>query len=79
VSTGSVDFVVRVDKKWWVGFGLFENCNSLFSTHGTVFGGKGFDYTDWVSLPDDAAGCSFTLVAWGWICVMELGCKVLRA
>ena len=52
VSTGTVDFVVRVDKKLWVGSGLFKNCNSLFSTHGTVFGGKSFDYTDWVSLPN---------------------------
>jgi len=33
VSTGTADFVVRVDKKLWVGSGLFKNCNSLFGTH----------------------------------------------
>jgi len=43
VSTGTVDFIVRVDKKLWVGFELFKNCNSLFSTHDAVFGGKCFD------------------------------------
>jgi len=76
VSTGTIDFVVRVDKKLWIGSGLFKKCNSLFtSTQGAVFGDKCFDYTDWVALPDDAAGYSLTLVDWGWICVMELGCK----
>jgi len=60
----------------WVGSELFKGCNSLFSTQGTVFGSERFDYTDWVALSDDAAGHSFTLVDWGWICVMELGCKV---
>jgi len=46
VSTGTVDFVVRVDKKLWVGSGLFKNCNSLVSTQGAVFGSKSFDYTN---------------------------------
>jgi len=60
VCADAVDFVVRVDtsKKLWVGSGLIKNCNSLFSTQGTVFGGKSFDYTDWVALPDDTAGYS---------------------
>jgi len=31
VSTGTEDFVVGVDKKLWVGFGLFKNFKSLFS------------------------------------------------
>ena len=43
VSTDTTDFVVSVDGKLCVGSGLFKNCNSLFSMHGTVFGGKGFD------------------------------------
>jgi len=55
VSTGTVDFVVGVDKKLWVGSGLFKNCKSFFSTQGSVFGSKSFDYTDWIALPDDAA------------------------
>jgi len=76
VSTSTVDFIVRVDKKLWVGSGLFKNWNSLFSTQGAVFGSEPFDHTDWVVLPDDAAGCFSTFVDWGWICVMELGCKV---
>ena len=36
VSTGTTDFVVRVNEKLWVGFGLFENCNSVFDTHDAV-------------------------------------------
>jgi len=67
VSTGTVDFVVGVDKKLWVGSGLFENFKSFFSTQGTVFGSESFDHTDWIALPDDAAGYSFTLVGWGGI------------
>ena len=43
---------------------------------GAVFGGKSFDCTDWVALPNDDAGDSFTLVGWGWIGIMGLGCKV---
>jgi len=43
VSTGTVDFIVRVDKKFWVGSGLFKNCNSLFSTQGAVFTDKEFE------------------------------------
>jgi len=65
VSMGTADFVVGVDKNLWVGFGLLKNCNSLFGTQGAVLGGKTFDHTDWVALPDDAAGCSSTLVDWG--------------
>jgi len=76
VSTGTVDFVVGVDKKLWVGFGLFKNFESFFSTQGAVFGSKSFDYTDWIALPDDAAGCSSTLVGWGRIGVIELSCKM---
>jgi len=64
VSTGTVDFVVGVDKKLWVGSGLFKNFKSFFGTQGAVFGSKSFDYTDWIALPDDAAGYSFTLVGW---------------
>jgi len=56
VSTETVDFVVRVDKKLRVGFGLFKNCNSLFGTHDAVFCRECFDCTDWVALQDDAAG-----------------------
>jgi len=40
LSAGTIDFVVRVDKKLWVGSGLSKNCNSLFSTQGAVFGSK---------------------------------------
>jgi len=76
VSTGTIDFVVRVDNKLWVGSGLFKNCKSLFSTQGTVLGSKSFDYTDWIALPDDAAGYSSTLVGLGWIGLIELGCKM---
>jgi len=53
-------------------FFQFENCNSLFGTQGTVFGSKGFDYTDWVALPDDVAGYSSSWLAgdgfvlWNW-------------
>jgi len=38
VSTGTADFVVGVDEKLWIGFGLFKNFKSLFGTQGTVFG-----------------------------------------
>ena len=76
MSAGSVDFVVRVNKKVWVGSGLFKSCNSFFSTQGAIFGSKSFDYTDWIALPDDAACYSSTLVDWRWICIMELGCKM---
>jgi len=38
VSTNTVDFVVGVNNKLWVGSGLFETCSSLFSTQGAVFG-----------------------------------------
>jgi len=79
VSTGTVDFVVGVDKKLWVGSGLFENFKSFFGTQGAVFGSKSFDYTDWIALPDDAAGCSFTLVVWGGIGFTELSCKMFGA
>jgi len=76
VSIGTSDFVVGVDKKLWVGSGLFKNCKSLFGTQGTVFGSRSFDYTDWIALPDDAAGYSSTLIGWGGIGVMELSCKM---
>jgi len=76
VSTDTADFVVGVDKKLLVGSGLFENCNSLFSTQGAVLGSKGFDHTCSVALPDDVAGYSSTLVDLGWIGVTELSCKV---
>ena len=76
VSAGTADFVVGVDKKLWVGSALFENCKSLFSTQGTAFGSKSFDCTDWIALPDDAAGHSSTLVGWGRIGVTELSCKM---
>ena len=56
VSTGPVDFVGGFDKKLRVGFGLFENCNSLFGTQGAVFGSECFDHTDGVALPNDATG-----------------------
>jgi len=56
VCTDTVDFVVRVDKKLWVGSGLSKNCNSLFSTQCAVVGCKSFDCTDRVALSDDAAG-----------------------
>jgi len=75
VSTGTVDFVVGVDKKLWVGSGLFENCNSFFGTQGAVFGSKGFDCTDGVVLPNDDTGHSSTFDDWGWIGVTELSCK----
>jgi len=75
VSTGTADFVVRVDEKLCVVFGLFENCNSLFGTHDAIFGSKCFEQTNWVALPDDAADCSSVLFDWGWICIMEVGCK----
>jgi len=38
VSTGTADFVVGVDKKLWVGSGLFTNFKSFFGTQGAVFG-----------------------------------------
>jgi len=76
VSTCTMHFIVRVDKKLWVGFGLFEHCHSFFSTHGAVFGSKCFDYTDRFALPNDATGHSSILVDWGRICIMELGCKL---
>jgi len=79
VSTGTVNFVVGVDKKLWVGSGLFKNFKSFFSTHGAVFGSKSFDCTDWIALPDDAAGHSFMLVGWEGIGFMELGCKLFSA
>jgi len=41
VSTGTADFVVRVDKKLLVGSRLFKNCNSLFGTQGAVLVAKG--------------------------------------
>jgi len=62
VSTGTVDFIVGVDKKLWVGSGLFKNFKSFFRTQSAVFGSNFFDYADWIALPDDAAGYSSTLV-----------------
>jgi len=79
VSGSTVDFVFGVDKKLWVGCGLFKNCKSFFSTQGAVFGSETFDCTDWIALPDDAAGCSSTLVGWGQIGVIELSCKMFGA
>jgi len=78
VSTGMVDFVVRVDKKLWFGSGLFKNWHSIFSTLGAVFGDKCFDHTcgPGIALPDDVAGFASSLVDWGRICIMELCCKV---
>ena len=69
-------FVVADEKNLCVGSELFENCDSLFGTQNTVFGGKSFDYTDLVALSDDAADHSSTFVDWRWTCVMELGCEV---
>jgi len=79
VHASAAHFVVRVDEELWVGSGLFDNCNSFFDTQGTVFGSKSFDCTDWVALPDDAAGHSSFLVDWRWICIMELCCKAFGA
>ena len=76
MSAGTVDFVVGVDKKLWIEFGLFQNSCSFFGTQGTVFGSKGFDYTDGVALPDDAACYSIALGIWCGDCVGELSCKV---
>ena len=76
MSAGTVDFVVGVDKKLWIGSGLFENCNSFFGAQGAVFASKSFDYTDWIALPEDAAGYSVALVSRGWVGVIELGCKM---
>jgi len=79
VSAGIAHFIVRVNEKLWVGFELFENCNSLFGTHGTVFGSESFDQPYWVALPDDVASFSSTLVEWGHIFIKELSCKVFGA
>ena len=76
MSAGTVYFVVGVDKKLWIGSGLFENCKSFFSAQGTVFGSESFNHTDWIALPDDAAGYSVALVSWGCVGVIELGCKM---
>ena len=76
MSAGTVDFVVGVDKKLWVRSGLFKNFKSFFGTQGAVFCSESFDYTDWIALPDDAAGYSSTLVSWGQISVIELSCKM---
>jgi len=67
-----------VDEKAWDGSGLFKNCNSFFSTKGIVFGSKCFDlhWLGCLALPNDDVSHSSTLVNWGWICIMELGCKV---
>jgi len=62
VPAGAADFVDRVDEKLWVGSGLFQNRNSLFSTHGAVFGGKGVNCADWIALSNGAAGHSSTMV-----------------
>jgi len=77
MSAGTVDFIVGVDKKLWVGSGLFKNFKSFFGTQGAVFCSKRFDHTDWIALPDYAAGYSFTLVGWGGIGFTELSCKML--
>jgi len=76
VSTHPIHFVVRVEKKLWVGFGLFKNCDSFFSTQSTVFGVNFFEHTDCVALPDDVEGDSFTLVGWGRDCILESCCKM---
>ena len=51
--------------------GLDLDCLRVAAVFGSIF----FGCTDWVVLPDDAAGHSSTLVDWGWICATELGCK----
>jgi len=79
VFTGTVDFVVRVDKKLWVGSGLLKNCSSLFSKQGAVFGAssESFDYTDWVALPvippRQLTGGEFA--SWNWIANKWLACE----
>jgi len=75
-STCTAHFVVEVNKKLWVGSGLFKNCNFLFGTRSTVFGSESFDHTDQIALRDDAAGCSHALVGWGGIGVTQLSCKM---
>ena len=62
VSTGTADFVVRVDKKLWV-----KNCISFFGTQGAIFDCKSFVCTHWVVLPDEFTSCSSSLGDWGWI------------
>jgi len=76
VSTFTIDFVDEVDKKLWVGSGLFQNCTSFFGTQTTVFGSTSFDCIIWIALPDDAAGCSSMLNGWGQIDIMEMSHKV---
>jgi len=76
VSAGTVHFIVGNDENLWVGSGFFECCDSLHGTQGSVFGSESFDCADWIALPDDAAGCSSTLVGWGRISNMELSCRV---
>jgi len=75
VSTCTVDLVVIIDKKLWVGSWLFKNWIFFFSSQCAIFGSKCFGCTDWVALLD-AAGYSSTWVDWGWICIIELGYKV---
>jgi len=79
VSTCTTDFVVGVDKKSWIGSGLFKNCKSFFGTHGAVFVSKSFDHTDWIALPDGASGHPTPLVGWERIGVIGLGCKLFSA
>jgi len=31
----------------------------------SVFGNESFDHTNWIALPDDAAGYSIALDSWG--------------
>jgi len=78
-TAGTADFVVGVDEKLRVGSRLFVNFKSFFGTQGAVFGSESFDCTDWIALPDDAAGCSSTLVGCRRIGVTELSCKMFGA
>jgi len=57
--------LLEIEKQLLVMSGLFENCNSFFSTQGAGFGSKCFDCADRVALPDNVAGDSFTLIDWG--------------
>jgi len=75
VSADTTDFVVGVDKKLWVGSGLFKNCNSLFCTQGADFGTAANILTARIGRP-----CLMTLqvvppcwligdgfVSWNWV------------
>ena len=77
VSTGTVDFITRVDKKVWFELGHSKDFKPFPVAEHTVVGAERFDCRDWVSLPNDGVGNTVPVQPWSdlWE-VGEYSCEV---